>query len=465
MTVQAKKTHFSFSQDVRYVSGAYLGAIYNLKTGDVFSLDRNGRLIIEQLLKGTEYIKIPAALNNSIGIQEIESFLRDLELSSIGFIAASPNSLDYKSVFPENTHIRKLWLEITPACNFRCIHCYADAAVVFPKKDSSLRLQEWKDVISDAAKYHPPWIQFIGGEPLLCGKAFLQELLEHARSGGIDGIEVFTNGYLLDQEWVNILSANKASIAFSIYSKQAKTHDKITGIPGSHKKLLHHIDMLIRNDIPVRPGFILMEENENEEAETKDWLQRSFGMLVALPDIIRCTPESRCSQGVHFTRTLWQRKLRTNAGFSKVTSEHFQHHQAGHPCLFGSLCIHHDGEVYPCVMDRTRKLGNVKDNSLAEIIASKASVTVWRQSMNLVNSCRDCEFRFACCDCRPEAAGIDALLSAREDPDFSVKNPCCLYNPYTGIWGEPDQLLDALTKISFKAGAKDRDPNKRKLRK
>jgi radical SAM protein with 4Fe4S-binding SPASM domain len=116
-------------------------------------------------------------------------------------------------------------------------------------------------------------------------------------------------------------------------------------------------------------------------------------------------------------------------------------------------------------MDRTRRLGNVKDSSLAEIIGGKASVAVWRQSMDLVNSCRDCEFRFACCDCRPEAAGIDALLSKREEPDFSVKNPCCLYNPYTGIWGEPDPLLDALTKISFKAGAKDRDQNKPRIRK
>ena len=121
--------------------------------------------------------------------------------------------------------------------------------MVSPKKVSSLRLHKWKDVISEAAQFHPPWIQFIGGEPLLCGKAFLQELLEHARSVGIDGIEVFTNGYLLDREWVDILSAHKASIAFSIYSKQPETHDKITGIPGSHKKLLHHIDMLIRNDI------------------------------------------------------------------------------------------------------------------------------------------------------------------------------------------------------------------------
>jgi radical SAM protein with 4Fe4S-binding SPASM domain len=112
-------------------------------------------------------------------------------------------------------------------------------------------------------------------------------------------------------------------------------------------------------------------------------------------------------------------------------------------------------------MDRTRKLGNVKHGSLAEIMGSKASDAVWRQSMDLVAACGDCEFRFACCDCRPEAAGIDALLSTKENPDFSVKNPCCLYDPFTGVWSEPEPLLDALTKISFKAGQKDRRQEKK----
>jgi radical SAM protein with 4Fe4S-binding SPASM domain len=215
--------------------------------------------------------------------------------------------------------------------------------------------------------------------------------------------------------------------------------------------------MLMRYDVPVRPGFVLMQENENEESETRQWMHKFMGMPGVSPDIIRFTPDSRCSRGVHFSRTLWQRKLRIQAGFSKVTREHFERHQTGHPCLYGSLCVHHDGEVYPCVMDRTRRLGNVKNSSLAEIAGGKAAVAVWRQSMDRVDSCRDCEFRFACCDCRPEAAGIHALLSSREHPDFSVKNPCCLYNPYTGVWDEADPLLAALTEISLKAVPEDKD--------
>ena len=415
MTGRDQYKYFLFSQDIRYVSGAYLGAIYDLKTGDVFSLDRNGHLIIEQLLKGMEYRTIPAVLNDSVDIQEVESFLADLTELGVGNVGTAPggrvHDQDASEEFPR---IRKLWLELTTACNFRCIHCYADAAMVSPKKDPSLSLQQWKDVISSAAEYHPPWIQFIGGEPLLCGKAFLQELIEHTHAANINGIEVFTNGYLLDQEWADIFSANKTSIAFSIYSKKAETHDKITGISGSHKKLLSDIDLLIRKNVPIRPGFILMQENEKEEAETRRWLQQSFGMHVASPDIIRCTPESRCSQGVHFSRSLWQRKIRTNAAFSKITSDHFHHHLSGHPCLLGSLCIHHNGDVYPCVMDRTRRLGNVKEGRLAEIIDSKETGDVWRQSMDHVDACSECEFRFACCDCRPEAAGIDSLLSNRE---------------------------------------------------
>lgn len=181
------------------------------------------------------------------------------------------------------------------------------------------------------------------------------------------------------------------------------------------------------------------------------WLQASFGVALPPPDVIRCTPESRCSQGRHFTRQLWQRKLRTRACFSSVGPERFALHQAGHPCLMGALCIHYDGSVYPCVMDRTRCLGNLTRNCLSEIMESDSVIDVWRQSLCRIDTCRDCEFRFACIDCRPEVAGVDSLLNNRANPDFSVKNPCCLYDPHTGVWRGADEVLDALTRISSSA--------------
>jgi radical SAM protein with 4Fe4S-binding SPASM domain len=452
MEMQGSSQYFSFSPGVQYIAGVHLGAIYDLNCGDVFSLDLNGRRIVEQILKGVACERIPAALNNGVDHLEVASFVVKMEQLGVGRRTSSPTRYSqYRPELKNAPRLRKLWLEMTQACNLRCVHCYADAGTIASKKTASLQLQQWKTIIDEVVAYHPPWIQLIGGEPLLRGKPFIKELLEHIRSKGVEGLEVFTNGTLLDKKWADIFMGCEASVAFSIYSKDEDTHDRITGVPGSHRNLMGHIDMLIRNQVPVRPGFILMQENEAEEDETMEWLQQGFGESVPPPDVIRCTPESRCSRGVHFSRALWRRKLLTNACFSKVTHETFNRHRVGHSCLDGSLCIHHDGGVYPCVMDRTRRLGSVAEGTLGEIIEGKPVEDVWRQSMMKIETCNGCEFRFACLDCRPEVAGVDALLADKETPDYGVKNPCCGYDPYTGEWSEPEVLLDALTKASKSA--------------
>jgi predicted nucleotidyltransferase len=43
-----------------------------------------------------------------------------------------------------------------------------------------------------------------------------------------------------------------------------------------------------------------------------------------------------------------------------------------------------------------------------------------------INTCKDCEFRFACKDCRP--------LAFAENANISEKTPRCTYNPYEGKW-------------------------------
>ena len=42
--------------------------------------------------------------------------------------------------------------------------------------------------------------------------------------------------------------------------------------------------------------------------------------------------------------------------------------------------------------------------------------------------CKDCEYRFACKDCRPLAKSVDGCQNG--------KNPRCKYDPYTGNWNK-----------------------------
>jgi hypothetical protein len=51
--------------------------------------------------------------------------------------------------------------------------------------------------------------------------------------------------------------------------------------------------------------------------------------------------------------------------------------------------------------------------------------SAWHIKKDMIKKCRDCEFRYACTDCR-------AYL---EDPQDILSKPLkCGYDPYTGTW-------------------------------
>lgn len=70
--------------------------------------------------------------------------------------------------------------------------------------------------------------------------------------------------------------------------------------------------------------------------------------------------------------------------------------------------------------------GNVNKQSIKEILNSTILNKCWGMSFKNINFCKDCEYRFACKDCRPLGYADRGVLT-----DKSYR---CSYNPYTGTW-------------------------------
>lgn len=81
-------------------------------------------------------------------------------------------------------------------------------------------------------------------------------------------------------------------------------------------------------------------------------------------------------------------------------------------------------------MERRISHGNIKDNKLADIIDHK--ILAFNKSQ--IDECKDCEFRLACFDCRP-----DSLSN-----DIYSKPWYCTYNPYTGKFADKDEFADRI---------------------
>lgn len=325
------------------------------------------------------------------------------------------------------------WLEITDQCNECCLHCYGSFS---PDKNGKiikpLGHTEWESVIQSLAEVGCKQVQFIGGEPFRYrGETKAQtvlDLAEFARKKDFGFIEIFTNGTLISAETVKRIKDLDVSIALSIYSSNAAIHDSITQTPGSYRKTLRAISMLQEAGVPVRAAIVVMKQNEDTIEQTLEMAQ-NLGLNNRAPDVARPSGRAQETDITPGVATLLKYGFITKPNFS-TNLDTFRRNHLYNSCLAGKIAVTTDGKVIPCIFSRNNILGSLKDQELADVLESPVLKEMWEQTKDKVLVCKDCEYRYACSDCRPLAEGSSC------GKDYSnAPFPRCTYNPYSGKWG------------------------------
>lgn len=103
---------------------------------------------------------------------------------------------------------------------------------------------------------------------------------------------------------------------------------------------------------------------------------------------------------------------------------HFVESQQHNTCLHRKIAVDKAGYIKNCPSMR-QHYGHVSSTALKDVLDSPAFTQYWHISKDAVQTCRDCEYRHLCTDCR-------AYL---DDPqDMHSKPLKCGYNPYTATW-------------------------------
>jgi MoaA/NifB/PqqE/SkfB family radical SAM enzyme len=199
---------------------------------------------------------------------------------------------------------------------------------------------DWMSVVDDAKRMGAFMVQFIGGEPTM--HPSFSAILRHAISTGIE-VEVYTNlVHITDEVW-ELLTAPKASLAFSYYSKDAAQHNAVTA-RNSHPATRRNASKAVSLGIPIRAGVI----------------DTGAGQVAGAREDLRALGISRI--GVDRIRAVGRGGGKDINDVSELCGR----------CGKGVAAISPDGEVWPCVFSRSMPVGNVLTSSLAEIMASKA---------------------------------------------------------------------------------------------
>ncbi|MBT9149407.1 MAG: radical SAM protein [Dehalococcoidia bacterium] len=389
---------FSLNEDVYLVKGSKRGAIYDLAGGDVYSVDETFSNALDSALLGRTPKEITMEVDHNL--YEIIGFLRKLADQGLGEWYEGPthSSKSYKDLPPPSWHLRFAWLELTDSCNLRCVHCYSDSgASQLPEKGTMLT-EDFRHLILEVAGLGCSAIQFTGGEALLRQDQLL-DLILIAEEKGIE-VEVFTNLTLLTKGIVNFFKQHNVRVGTSLYASNQQLHDSITRVKGSFVRTIESIRELVSADIPLRVGIVAMPQNENSLNQTIRFAKEELGVHQ-----VRASKVLRVGRGCSIASDDFI-PLGEKLAFPKISKEDFIARLHGHNCWRGKIAIAPTGEVLPCPAARDIVLGNVQHQNLPDIIVSDRLRHIWELSKDKIESCQDCEYRYACFDCRPRAENL-----------------------------------------------------------
>lgn len=399
---------FEINDNVVFVQGAKNGAIYDFNPKKVYSVNDIGCNLINQYIQGdksineNEYLQLLA--NNNL----LNDNYRPIEFSKTDIF---------------QNELELVWLEITPKCNLRCIHCYEGE--IHEAVSDPLSLEQWKDVIDQIAALKVKRVVVIGGEP--CCNDNLCSILNYICQYKID-TTVFSNGTLMDEEILQTIIQTNTRVKVSVYGHKAYVHDSITGVKGSFEKLFNQVGYLISHNIEVTAAVVVMKENQEYVNDIVKFVKEQ-GMNYSRYDVIRNIYGGKQNCHTPDKKEVLEYAYYLKPNFS-TTREKFIKAMFLNSCWYGKMVIMDNGDVLPCEFEREYKYGNVKNTNISEILMSDALQKKWRLTYSYIDDCKDCEYRFACHDCRALGKSVSGNIYG--------KNPRCLYDVTRGIWRKLD---------------------------
>lgn len=399
---------FQFPSDVFFVPGARCSCIYDLRSDPIqlFHLDDEATVFLSQYAVDRE-----ASVDGSKLLQQLEGLGLAEPTDGHGSSGQPSITETYRNI--TDCRPTSAWIEITSICDQHCIHCYG----VYPPTGNTLTHVELDQIAHDLLESDIRHVQIIGGEPLLAQDEVVNFIKNY--SDQFDSMELFTNGIRLEESLVNWLAKRKVSVAISIYGTSIESYFAVTGSENlfqAHRRLL---PILEGSGITYRISLIKMKGNE---LETITGVANFFGIPLAKihQDLVRMTGRAR--HALLPPELLKEQMIYVSAFRRPIRRADVIRNATSHNCFGKKIYISSDLSVYPCAMERRVSYGSLKEQTIADLLArSLATRSITKDDIDV---CKDCEYRYACFDCRPNN-GSD---------DFWAKPWYCGYNPHSGTW-------------------------------
>ncbi|MEW5820390.1 MAG: radical SAM protein [Cyanobacteriota bacterium] len=325
----------------------------------------------------------------------------------------------------EQYRLSLIFWETTQKCNLACSHCRMETAEALNELDT----EQAKYLVDSIAEFATPILVLSGGEPLERPDIF--EIATYAQKNNIK-TAMATNGTLIDDKTAfKIKKSGIRRVSISIDSPEANKHDKFRNTQGAFLAAMNGLNILVNNKIstqinvtltksnikqlenmiklsienkadaihlflvvPVGCGKYIDEEEKLSPSEYEAVLKKIFDLSKRYKDEIfikvTCAPQ--------YYRILMNeapQEFEKNArGMQRISKG----------CLAGTgVCfISSTGEVYPCGYLPV-SAGNILKTDLKDIWKNSETFQRLRNTDNLEDNCRICNYNSVCGGCRARA--------------------------------------------------------------
>lgn len=330
----------------------------------------------------------------------------------------------------KNVEISNLTINATMKCNMRCSYCY-----VFSQETDNCSLNEElsvddiKLILEQYVRYQRSYgkqyvvdVTWHGGEPLLKGLNFFEQILEVERNL-YDKYHVLvrnriqTNGTLINQKWAKFFSKNKISVGISIDGPEKiySQHRYYSNKSSAFLDMMNGIQVLQSHSIPFGVLSVITNETYNDYYIIYKFMKH---LGVEFVDFIPSYLPCKLGEGIKSKNwasflinmyNCWIKDLSFNIGyFSDIIRKmncllkYDDYHNYPLLCELTDECGHNlsitsDGDLYMCeclVGMADYKIGNVLNESMYDLLSTNGMIL--NKMNNLSQDCINCKFLSLC---------------------------------------------------------------------
>jgi len=315
---------------------------------------------------------------------------------------------------------------VAAACNLRCTYCYyRGSGHAEPGAGSSLPRMR-ADVLEAVLRAYLQTNQAIysmvwhGGEPTLLPCAFYKEAValqkRFAPPGARIANSIQTNGTLVTDELAAFMAHYRFLCGVSL-DGPPPIHDagrKTKAGHGTHAAVAKGIATLVGAGVPVNFLVLVSAANVRQPLEVYRYLKRRGATHIQFIPCVAWNGRGELRdyavtgpQWGAFLIALFEEWFRYDMG--RVSIRLFEAvlaklvHRMAIDCTNGAACnrylvVEHNGDVYPCdfFVRPAYRLGNLLDNSFAEILAAEPYRSFAARKTRWAAACETCEFLDLC---------------------------------------------------------------------